>query len=436
MQKQACQCAPLSPMPRSRCSIGPSRWALLLLLGSAVAKPLTREERLPTVEQRVKLYMSNWYEASCRPLSYTYQNSDDGWSTLMLQDLENMTLAVESIIEPDKMFFVDERTLNNCVNGPSDDKLFTGRVQFRENMLMYCSDAADSMVTAVDHTEVRAPILMQFGDLKHSHVYRDVNVPHFKKFRSAAVSPEALEQASCANPLATVHSTTKLQPIVWKLATSRHFRLANQVYRDDVPWENKVDMAVFRGQLTGSPEGYDKSKSDRENCWNMRRCRLVVSHANSTLVHAKLTSTRGRIADTLDGVELVGPKVTMRKLLQFKGIIMLEGNDVASGLKWALLSQSVVLMPPPRHTSWLMEELLVPWVHYIPLKEDLTDVEEKMQWVVDHDEEARKIADQGSLWMDDLCFHPDAKEDDRLIQEEMVRRYQAHFVDAPTMLAA
>ncbi len=41
---------------------------------------------------------------------------------------------------------------------------------------------------------------------------------------------------------------------------------------------------------------------------------------------------------------------------------MLEGNDVASGLKWALLSQSVVMMPPPQHTSWAMEELLQPWV--------------------------------------------------------------------------
>jgi hypothetical protein len=55
-------------------------------------------------------------------------------------------------------------------------------------------------------------------------------------------------------------------------------------------------------------------------------------------------------------------KVDMESLLEYKGIIMIEGNDVASGLKWALLSQSVVLMPPPKHTSWAMEELLEPWI--------------------------------------------------------------------------
>jgi hypothetical protein len=93
---------------------------------------------------------------------------------------------------------------------------------------------------------------------------------------------------------------------------------------------------------------------------------LVYNHANSTLIDATLTSTRGRLPDVLNGVPLVGEKVRINYLLEFKGIIMIEGNDVASGLKWALLSQSVVLMPPPKHTSWAMEELLQPWVvsHY------------------------------------------------------------------------
>jgi hypothetical protein len=107
---------------------------------------------------------------------------------------------------------------------------------------------------------------------------------------------------------------------------------------------------------------------------------------------------------------------------------MLEGNDVASGLKWALLSQSVVLMSKPQHTSWAMEELLEPWVHYIPLNDRATDVEEKMQWIIQHDAQAQRIAQRGSLWMEDLLYHPDAAQDERLVKEEMIRRYRAHFV--------
>lgn len=230
---------------------------------------------------------------------------------------------------------------------------------------------------------------------------------------------------------ATSHNHMHLQPIMWKLTTSRHFRLLYKVYREDTPWRSKTDAAVFRGQLTGSLDGYDKTLSDEENCFNMRRCRLVYNHANSTLVHARLTSTRNRMPAVLRSVDLMGPKVTIRKLLQYKGIIMLEGNDVASGLKWALLSQSVVLMPEPKHTSWAMEELLEPWVHYIPLNENATDVEEKMRWVVENDEHAQRISERASLWMQDLVFHPDAAEDDRLIQEEIMRRYFALFDTLP-----
>jgi Glycosyl transferase family 90 len=72
-------------------------------------------------------------------------------------------------------------------------------------------------------------------------------------------------------------------------------------------------------------------------------------------------------------------------------------------------------------------ELLQPWVHYIPLNQNASDVEEKMKWVIDNDGSAQRIAERSSLWMEDLCFHPDATEDDRRIQEEMIRRYRTHF---------
>ena len=39
--------------------------------------------------------------------------------------------------------------------------------------------------------------------------------------------------------------------------------------------------------------------------------------------------------------------------------------------------------------------LAKPWVHYVPAKMDLSDLEEKVQWVRDNDEEARRIAMNG-----------------------------------------
>ena len=66
--------------------------------------------------------------------------------------------------------------------------------------------------------------------------------------------------------------------------------------------------------------------------------------------------------------------------------------------------------------------------HYVPLNEMATDVEEKMKWIIDNDEAAKRISKRATLWMEDLVFHPDARKDDLLIREEIVRRYRAHFM--------
>ena len=118
----------------------------------------------------------------------------------------------------------------------------------------------------------------------------------------------------------------------------------------------------------------------------------------------------------------------MQIMLKYKAIIIIEGNDVASSLKWALYSRSVVMMREPTKTSFAMEELLVPWVHYVPLRSDFSDVREKMQWVITHDEEARKIAERATLFIHDLLFHQDAAKENDQIQTDILLRYMRFFV--------
>jgi len=262
-------------------------------------------------------------------------------------------------------------------------------------------------------------------------------VPHIKKFRSGTTQAnlDKVTSEECyhgARPMLTNnHNFAYFQPVVWKLATHRHYRALPEVFNLDTPWEKKMDKAIFRGQLTGAvDDGYDKKDSDYNNCMKMRRCKLVYDSATSEYIDAKLTNTRKRLPESIDGRQILESKIPMERLMEFKAIIMIEGNDVASGLKWALLSQSVVLMSKPRFTSWAMEELLEPWVHYIPINDDASDVEEKLKWMFSHDDEARQISERASLWMEDLIFHPDAARDDTLIKEDILRRYRAHFIKA------
>lgn len=73
-----------------------------------------------------------------------------------------------------------------------------------------------------------------------------------------------------------------------------------------------------------------------------------------------------------------------------------------------------------------MEELLEPYVHYVPI-DDNNRVEDAVQWIFDNDLEAQAIARRGQVWMMDLLFHPEAERETELIMDETFRRYMAHF---------
>jgi hypothetical protein len=171
--------------------------------------------------------------------------------------------------------------------------------------------------------------------------------------------------------------------------------------------------------------GHVAGDSDLEKCRSNQRCQFVLEHAtHSKLIDCGLTR-HGLSSDTINGTNILTPNVGMEHIQSYKVIISMEGNDIASGLKWSLLSESVVLMPAPTQTSWAMEETLEPWVHYVPMKHDGSDADEKVHWVLDHDEEAQRIAERATLFIYDLVYHPDSAKDDRLVKEEIVRRYRA-----------
>jgi hypothetical protein len=229
----------------------------------------------------------------------------------------------------------------------------------------------------------------------------------------------------------TIRGAERLQPIIWKLNIKRHYGYLYQVScADTVPWTQKQDKAIFRGKLNGDLKRATESvdKTDLQRCMMLDRCKLVWKYHNSTWIDARLTSTMNVIPNVLEGgTDVTAPKLSMQEMFSYKGIIILEGNDVSSGLKNALLSSSVVLMPQPLYTSWAMEELLEPWIHYIPLKSDLSDVESKVQWMLSHDAEARRISYRASLWIKDLVFHPQASVDETIIMTNMLDRYSQHF---------
>lgn len=427
--------------------------------------PKKRSERFPSPSERIKLYMGNWYHPPCKDntsvgsFAGKYQRikeMNSSWHVLNItEDPWNSTfykaMVIDSLIVHDVNIFLVRDILEDCARSPEQvsqqGKLATeSRIKQRGNMQSYCSEVIDLLSTmerldreAADDG-IPTPILAFFGDEKglcdNEHCFE---IPLIAKHR-AGTTREYIESVAgdgapgyhkpcwktARKPLTTVYHQddymNRMSPILWKLELVRHWNTLPGALRKDTPWEQKKNAAYWGGDMTGKYQG----DTDLERCQSNQRCRFVLEHADSKLVNARLCYHHGGLTNnTVNGTRIIRERVGVDIVQQFKVIISFEGNDVASGLKWMLQSTSVVLMPPPTRTSWAMEELLQPWIHYIPMHPNGSNAEERVQWVLDHDREARRIAERATLFIYDLVYHPDAIEDDKQIRLEMTKRYRA-----------
>ncbi|MCH5313582.1 MAG: lipopolysaccharide A protein [Helicobacter sp.] len=85
------------------------------------------------------------------------------------------------------------------------------------------------------------------------------------------------------------------------------------------------------------------------------------------------------------------PKIGIAKHLPYKFLLSLEGNDVASNLKWVMSSNSLCIMPNPKFETWFMEGTLIPNVHYAQINDDYNDVEERLEFFIKHPQDAKEI---------------------------------------------
>jgi FMN phosphatase YigB (HAD superfamily) len=67
----------------------------------------------------------------------------------------------------------------------------------------------------------------------------------------------------------------------------------------------------------------------------------------------------------------------------YKALLLLDGNT-ASGRSSLWVHQGSVLLKPDSVFSEWYYHLLKPWVHYVPVREFLEDLEEQAEWVTNN----------------------------------------------------
>jgi hypothetical protein len=111
--------------------------------------------------------------------------------------------------------------------------------------------------------------------------------------------------------------------------------------------------------------------------------------------------------------------MSIAEMLKYKFLLSIEGNDVATNLKWILLSNSVVLMAKPTKCSWFMEDMLVPFTHYVPLNDDYSNIKEMFLWCMNNLEKCKNISQNATDYMKKFLN----SENEKYIISEVLKGY-------------
>ena len=90
----------------------------------------------------------------------------------------------------------------------------------------------------------------------------------------------------------------------------------------------------------------------------------------------------------------IGTNIVYWHFCNYKMVLIIDGNGISSAHTWCFGIGAVPLMIT-NNTFWF-SDLLIPFDNYIPVKYDLSDLKEKIEWVLEHDLEAKAIAERAS----------------------------------------
>ena len=172
------------------------------------------------------------------------------------------------------------------------------------------------------------------------------------------------------------------------MKTKGYVELKQEIDRDDIKWEDKKSKMFWRGGCHGfGYSAYDPI---------LKRCQRQI------LIDLSLQKGIGSGNKWLDAkASYSSPK---KEFLRYKYQIDIDGEVNAwSALWWKLYSNSVVFKVDSHYEQWYYKDLKE-WEHYIPVKGDLSDLEEKYKWAIENDEKCKEIAQKGKEFISKMTY--------------------------------
>lgn len=144
------------------------------------------------------------------------------------------------------------------------------------------------------------------------------------------------------------------------------------------PWNNKETKAFFRGSRT----------SDE------RDPLVLLSRKEPNLVNAEYTKNQAWKSDKDTLGAAPAEEIKLEDHCKYKYLFNFRGVAASFRFKHLFLCNSLVYHVGDEWLEFFYSELK-PWVHYIPVRQDLRNVKELIEFAVENDSIAKEIAQRG-----------------------------------------
>jgi hypothetical protein len=165
------------------------------------------------------------------------------------------------------------------------------------------------------------------------------------------------------------------------------------------PWENKIEKLYWRGGTSGNAT----LPYTIENFSRLPRLSLVIlSKLYPDIIDAKFTYYMQNSFDQDKNHDLRTilkilfgekfAKISEANHLPYKYLISIDGNScTGTRIPWIMYSNSVLIKQESNKIEWFYSALK-PYVNYVPVNTDLTNIFSQFEWIKNHDQEVKQIA--------------------------------------------
>lgn len=200
--------------------------------------------------------------------------------------------------------------------------------------------------------------------------------------------------------------------------SQRGYSFAREHYsKHHIPWNQRKPTALWRGNTTGQVTDYTLGWRSLPR---IRLCELAKAYPDR--IDAGITGVvqfdDPDVAVEIAKHDIMRSFVPVTEFQQYKYQIDIDGNTNSwPGLFQKLLTGSPVLKiaSPGNFRQWYYDKLHA-WTNFVPVLADMSDLGEKIHWLMSHDEVARGIGEQGRLLAESMTFGSELKRGCEIVQ--------------------